>query len=61
MDDHFDESCILSLIAIIISSTSLQLWQNAWSRGKYVQSKPVYSNHFFAAKNRKKEQIVRKK
>ena len=26
-----------------------------------VQSKPVYSNHFFAAKNGKKEPIVRKK
>ena len=25
-----------------------------------VQSKPVYSNHFFAAKNGKKEPIVRK-
>ena len=26
-----------------------------------IQSKPVYSNHFFAAKNGKKEPIVRKK
>ena len=25
-----------------------------------IQSKPVYSNHFFAAKNGKKEPIVRK-
>ena len=30
MDDRFDETYILSLIAIIISSRSLQLWQNAW-------------------------------
>ena len=32
-----------------------------YDHNSFIQSKPVYSNHFFAAKNGKKEPIDRKK